>query len=162
MPHSSVNPRQRARARSLRQTMTRAETLLWRYLEAHRSDGLGFRRQAPIGPYIVDFVCHDRRLVVELDGESHDFEERLERDQTRDAWLTTQGYLVLRYTNREVLSNLEGVVISIAQTARERGEAAPPSLSLPHKGGGNPQTLTSNVAPSLRKRGRGCIEQDRP
>ena len=121
MPHSSVNPRQRARAKSLRQTMTRAETLLWRYLKAHRLDDLGFRRQAPMGPYIVDFVCHDRRLVVELDGESHDFEERLKRDCERDVWLATEGYLVMRYTNREVLSNLEGVVTSIAQTARERG-----------------------------------------
>ncbi len=76
MPHAAVGERQRNRAKQLRQTMTRAETLLWRYLKGSRIDGLGFRRQTPIRHYIVDFVCMSKKLVVELDGESHDFEDR--------------------------------------------------------------------------------------
>ena len=58
--------------------MTRAETLLWRHLKANRMDGVGFRRQVPIKNYIADFVCFSSKLVIELDGESHDFEERAE------------------------------------------------------------------------------------
>jgi very-short-patch-repair endonuclease len=146
MPHSAVSPLLRSRAKSLRQTMTRAETLLWRYIKAHRIDGLSFRRQAPMGAYIVDFVCHDRRIVVELDGETHDFEERLKRDQRRDAWLATRGYVILRFTNHDVLSNLEGVVTVISEAAKARVRGAPPSLSLPRKGGGNPQTTTAQEA----------------
>ena len=79
--------------------MTRAETLLWRYLKANRIDGLGFRRQVPIRNFIADFVCHAARIVVELDGESHGFEERLKADQRRDALLVGEGFRVLRFTN---------------------------------------------------------------
>src|SRR5712692_5847944 len=103
MPHSAVSKQQRSRAKGHRQTMTRAETLLWRYLKAHHIDGLGFRRQVPMGTYIVDFVSYAARLVVELDGETHDFEERLRRDQVRDGWLESRGYVVLRFTNEQVL-----------------------------------------------------------
>jgi very-short-patch-repair endonuclease len=151
MPHSAVNEEHRNHAKSLRRAMTRAETLLWRYLKAHRIDGLGFRWQAPIGRYIVDLVCHEARIVVELDGETHDFEQQQKRDQVRDAWLATRGYAVLRFTNKDVLSNLEGVVTVIRETAGTR-LATPPSLSLPRKGGGNPQTSSS---PTATKRAAG-------
>ena len=77
MPHNEVGKIQRARAKQLRRAMTRAETLLWRHLKAHRLALLGFRRQSPIGSYIADFVAHSCKLVVEVDGESHDFEERI-------------------------------------------------------------------------------------
>jgi very-short-patch-repair endonuclease len=137
MPREPVSDRQRARARDLRQTMTRAETLLWRHLKAHRVDGLGFRRQTPIGPYIVDFACHATRLIVELDGESHDFASRQYRDEGRDAWLKAQGFGVLRFTNDEVLGNLEGVVAVIRDAAAARMSLPPPTLALPRKGGGN-------------------------
>jgi very-short-patch-repair endonuclease len=153
MPHSPVSAEQRSRAKSLRQTMTRAETLLWRYLKAHRIDRLGFRRQVPMGDYIVDFVCHAGRTVVELDGESHDFEARQRRDRARDEWLETRGYIVLRFTNRDVLSNLEGVVTVIRETTNAR-RGAPPSLSLPHKGGGNPQSSPSHLAETESKKPR--------
>ncbi|NJO53940.1 MAG: endonuclease domain-containing protein [Bacteroidales bacterium] len=137
MPHEQVSDRQRARAKALRRTMTRAETLLWRHLKAHRADGLGFRRQTPIGPYIVDFVCHAARLIIELDGESHDFASRQNRDEIRDAWLQVQGFQVLRFTNAEVLGNLEGAVMAIQQAAAARMSPSPPTLTLPRKGGGN-------------------------
>src|SRR6266540_5202431 len=109
MPHAVVSERQRNRAKQLRQTMTRAETLLWRHLKANRMDGIGFRRQTPIRNYIVDFVCFSANLVIELDGESHDFEERQKADQRRDAFLAAEGFRVLRFTNEQVMSNLEGV-----------------------------------------------------
>ena len=117
MPHSVVSERQRNRAKSLRRTMTRSETLLWRYIKAHRVDGLGFRRQVPMRGYVVDFACHSARLIVELDGESHDFESRQRHDEQRDAWFKSQGYTVLRFTNEQVLSNLEGVVEAIRTAA---------------------------------------------
>ncbi|MFL5102315.1 MAG: endonuclease domain-containing protein [Xanthobacteraceae bacterium] len=117
MTHAAVSKRQRIRAKNLRQTMTRAETLLWRYLKAHHVNGLGFRRQVPMRSYIADFVCHSARLVVELEGETHDFDSRMQRDQKRDAWFASQGYLVLRFTNDDVMTNLEGVVEAIRAAA---------------------------------------------
>jgi very-short-patch-repair endonuclease len=135
MPHDEVSEIQRGRAKQLRRAMTRAETLLWRHLKAHRLAMLGFRRQSPMGNYIADFVSHSTKLVVEVDGESHDFESRLRHDQKRDAWFASRGYRVLRFTNDDVMRNLEGVVLAIGQAAEQ---AAPPTLTLPRKGGGNP------------------------
>jgi len=135
MPHTQVNDLQRDRAKELRRTMTRAETLLWRHLKADRLVGLNFRRQVPIGSYIADFVAHSCKLIVEVDGQSHDFEERIGHDERRDAWLESRGYHVLRFTNDDVMKNLEGVAITILQAAEQ---AAPLSLTLPRKGGGNP------------------------
>jgi very-short-patch-repair endonuclease len=137
MPHAVVGERQRGRAKQLRQAMTRAETLLWRYLKANRIDGLGFRRQTPIRTYIADFVCFSAKLVVELDGESHDFEEQQRSDQKRDAFFASEGFKVLRFTSEQVMSNLEGVVETIRQTAACRASGLPPSPALPHKGGGS-------------------------
>jgi very-short-patch-repair endonuclease len=140
MPHAIVGEQQRERAKRLRTTMTRAETLLWRYIKAGRIDGLLFRRQAPMHKYIADFVCHSHSLIVELDGETHDFESRIAQDAERNAWFVSQGYAVLRFTNDEVLTNLSGVVETIRNAASSCLGRGPLSLSLPHKGGGNPQT----------------------
>ncbi|NOJ41706.1 endonuclease domain-containing protein [Bradyrhizobium australiense] len=135
MPHTPVSEIQRARAKQLRRAMTRAETLLWRHLKAGRLAGVGFRRQTPTGNYIADFAAHSCKIVVELDGESHDFEERVRHDAKRDGWFASRDYRVLRITNDDVMKNLEGVVLSILQAAEQ---AAPLSLTLPRKGGGNP------------------------
>ena len=140
MPHTPVTELQRSRAKQLRRTMTRAETLLWRYLKADRLAGLNFRRQTPIGNYIADFVAHSCKLIVELDGESHEFEERISHDERRDRWLESRGYRVLRFTNEDVLKNLEGVALVIAEAAEQ---AVPLSLTLPRKGGGNPSSGAS-------------------
>ena len=134
MSHNEVNEIQRDRAKRLRCAMTRAETLLWRHLKANRLSGLGFRRQTPMGNYIADFVAHSCRLIVEVDGESHDFEERVRQDARRDEWFASRGYRVLRFTNDDVMKNLEGVVIAIGLAAEQ---AVPPSLTRPRKGGGN-------------------------
>ena len=103
-------PTKTRRARALRRRMTDAEALLWSRL---RGEALGvrFRRQAPIGPYIADFACLSRKVIVECDGEQH-FESR--SDQRRDRWLAAQGYTVLRFWNNEVLGNIEMVTDTIA------------------------------------------------
>lgn len=96
--------------RYLRQNQTRAEQLLWAQLRANRI-GARFRRQHAIGPYIVDFYCHAARLVIEVDDESHDM--RFAQDQRRTAWLNRYGLKVVRFSNRDVFDNLEGVVRTI-------------------------------------------------
>jgi very-short-patch-repair endonuclease len=142
MPHTAVTRQQRQRAKSLRRKMTRAETLLWRHLKAGHLDELSFLRQTPIDSYLVDFVCDAAGVIVEITGETHDFEERQRRDATRDQWLASRGYTILPFTNDDVLSSLEGVLLTIHRTARSQLRNTPPSLSLPHKGGGNPQTTS--------------------
>ena len=154
MPHAVVSERQRGRAKQLRQAMTRAETLLWRYLKANRIDGLGFRRQVPFRNYIADFVCMSAKIIVELDGESHDFEERQKADQSRDAFFASEGFQVLRFTNEQLMSNLEGVVEVIRQTAASRASGSPPSPTLPHKGGGNRDPATSITQTTSNIRGQ--------
>ena len=137
MPHAAISERQRGRAKQLRRMMTRAETLLWRYLKADRIDGFSFRRQVPFRNYIADFACLSVKLIVELDGESHDFDERQKADQYRDTFFVSEGFHVLRFTNEQVMSNLEGVVEVIRQVASSRTSGLPPSPTLPHKGGGS-------------------------
>lgn len=127
MPHAAVSGLQRDRAKALRRAMTRAETLLWRHLKAGRLQGLAFRRQAPMARYIVDFVCHAAGLVVEVDGETHDFAERVRADRIRDTWFASRGYRVLRFTNDEVLHSLEGVLTAIGDAAWSRIPRPPAS-----------------------------------
>jgi len=93
-------------ARRLRNHSTRAEQRLWRYLRSRSLAGFKFVRQEPIGPYIVDFVCREKRLVVELDGGQH---AENNRDAMRDRWLVERRYRVLRFWNNEVIENIEGV-----------------------------------------------------
>jgi very-short-patch-repair endonuclease len=104
---------QLSQARRLRRDMTNAEATLWRTLRGSRIDGLKFRRQVPVGPYIADFLCFQRRLIVELDGAPHDSEERQSRDRVRDEWLREQGYLVLRFANDLVIGGGDIVVDKI-------------------------------------------------
>ncbi|MBN9004575.1 MAG: endonuclease domain-containing protein [Rhizobiales bacterium] len=136
MPHEQIVKVQRQHAKQLRRGMTRAEMLLWRHLKAHRLAGLGFRRQTPMGRYIADFVSHTSKIVVEVDGESHNSHSRVAYDSRRDMWFMSRGYRVFRFTNDEVMTNLEGVVTAIGQAA---DSLAPPSLALPRKGGGESQ-----------------------
>jgi very-short-patch-repair endonuclease len=86
-------------------------------------DGLRFRRQVPIGPYIVDFFCPQHRLIVEVDGGQHVSDAV--RDRERDAWLTAQGYRVVRVWNNDVMENVEGVCAAIAAAAHEAAPLTP-------------------------------------
>ncbi len=112
------------RARHLRREMTDAERKLWSVLRDHQLDGCRFRRQAPIGPYVVDFVCHEARLVVEVDGSQHGEQRGLAHDAVRDSWLATRGYRVLRFWNNDVLSNIDGVAEALLSALRAAGEPA--------------------------------------
>jgi very-short-patch-repair endonuclease len=136
MAHRVISSRQRSRARALRRDMTSVERRIWSRLRAHRFQGFSFRRQAPIGPYIVDFLCPDARLIIEIDGGQHALETN--RDAVRDAWLREQGFVVLRFWNNEVLTNLSGVLHRVAEALRQ---PLPPSLTLPRKGGGDRPNL---------------------
>jgi very-short-patch-repair endonuclease len=98
-----------ARARSLRRSSTDAESLLWRHLRAKRF-GVNFRRQRPYGPYILDFYCHDKCLVIEVDGGQHFLPEQQTLDSARTDFLEQQGLTVLRFTNREVFLETEQVL----------------------------------------------------
>ncbi len=100
-------------ARRLRVAMTDAERKLWSALRDRQIDGLKFRRQHPIGPYVLDFLCEERRLAVELDGGQH----TAEKDAARTAWLADHGVRVIRFWNNDVLTNLPGVVEMIRQEA---------------------------------------------
>ncbi|HUF87089.1 MAG TPA: DUF559 domain-containing protein [Thermohalobaculum sp.] len=120
MARSDIPDWQRQTARRLRHEMTVAERKLWRALRAHRFRGIGFRRQAPLGPYIADFVSHHLKLVIEVDGGQHSSSAR---DTRRDEWMAREGYRVLRFWNNEVLGNLEGVMDRIG---REVAAAPPP------------------------------------
>jgi very-short-patch-repair endonuclease len=94
----------------MRREATQAERSVWRILRRKQVAGLKFRRQAVMGRYIVDFVCHERRLIIEVDGGQHALRQR---DVVRTAWLESQGYRVLRFWNNEVIENLEGVRVLI-------------------------------------------------
>lgn len=101
-----------SRARSLRRSQTDAERRLWSLLRARQVNDLKFRRQHPIGSYIVDFYCATHRLVVELDGGQH-AEARAQPDAIRTRWLNLHGYRVLRFWNHEVLTQPDAIIESI-------------------------------------------------
>ena len=98
-------------ADDLRRCLTRPEKILWDRLRAHRCNGHKFRRQHQIGRTIVDFVCLREKLIIELDGEIHDQQKLY--DARRDAWLTREGYRVLRFKNEEIDPNPEAAVAKI-------------------------------------------------
>jgi very-short-patch-repair endonuclease len=101
------------RARALRHNSTRAELLLWNKLRGRQLAGFKFVRQEPIGRYVVDFLCRELRLIVEVDGGQHAVSRT---DSLRDQWLRDRNYRVLRFWNNDVLGNIEGVLETILDT----------------------------------------------
>ena len=122
-----MNEKLKSFARELRRNQTDAEKIMWRKLRAKRLQSLKFRRQQPIGKFIVDFVCFEKKLIIELDGSQHS--ENKELDESRDDWLLTQGYTVVRFWNNDVLKNIDGVMHSIQSIIQS------PSPAPPIKGG---------------------------
>jgi len=118
-------------AKSLRRRSTDAEQLVWSRLRAGRLEGMKFRRQHPMGQYIADFVCLERKLIIELDGSQHALPEELLKDRQRSEWLEKEGYSVLRFLDNEALTNTEGVL----EVIRERLYRTPAPQSPPLKGG---------------------------
>ncbi len=118
------------RARTLRRNMTEAERRLWQVLRLRQMSRYKFRRQVPLGRYIADFVSHEARVIVEIDGGQHDLLSPHEVERT--TFLQNEGYRVLRFWNNEVLTNLAGVYDTIADALGRRT----PTQTLPHPGGG--------------------------
>ena len=137
-------------ARNMRAAPTDAEAVIWRQLRAHRFAGHKFKRQQPIGNYILDFVCFEAKVIVEVDGGQHNGSPS---DRSRDEWLEAQGFRVLRFWNNDVMQNLEGVLMRILEVVTPS-----PSIPLPR---GEREALTFEAVPeiecfsSLPLRGRG-------
>ena len=108
------------RAKAFRREMTPPEARLWQWLRAGRMRGLKFRRQHPVGPYILDFYCADAKLAVEVDGAVHDGAEQASHDRRRTAWLGTRGIRVIRLRATAVRDELDGVLDFILEVVRER------------------------------------------
>lgn len=107
-------------ARDLRKRMTPEEARLWLELRRWRAKGWHFRRQVPLGGFIVDFACLTQRLVIEVDGLQHRELTHLQRDEERDAALSEMGFRVLRIANAEIKQDLDGVVLRILATLEGR------------------------------------------
>lgn len=130
------NADQREFARRLRREMTDAERALWNALRCEQLQGLKFRRQAAIGDYVVDFVCFEAKLVIELDGGQHNDAEVRCYDEARTRWLDAQGFRVLRYWNHDVLEEVGAVVEAIWIALGKPVRGASPLPGPPHQGEG--------------------------
>jgi len=113
----------KAKARELRGRMTEAEAMLWQHFKGRRFQGFKFRRQRALGPYILDFVCLEVGLVIEIDGGQH--AEQQDYDQSRTALIESQGLTVIRFWNHEVMNETPAVLEKIWQTL----QALTPTLS---------------------------------
>ena len=118
-------PRQTKRAQDLRNNATDAERRLWAHLRHRRLGGFKFSRQMSVGPFVCDFLCRERGLVVELDGGQH--AERTAQDERRTAFLNAEGLAVLRFWNNDVFENMEGVLQTILRNLQQ----LPPKFTRP-------------------------------
>jgi very-short-patch-repair endonuclease len=109
-----------SRARIQRRTLTPPEARLWRCVQRRQLAGLKFRRQHPIGAYVLDFYCPEARLAVEVDGQTHDHPDQQRRDERRTRGLVQQGIAVLRIAAEDVRINLDGVLVAIRDAAESR------------------------------------------
>jgi very-short-patch-repair endonuclease len=123
-----------ARAKKLRRALTLPEVILWLAIRRQKL-GARFRRQHPVGPYVLDFYCEAARLAVEVDGVSHEHPNRIQHDARRTAWLNLRGITVYRLAARDVLGNLEGVLVSLrTRVCRPHPSAGGTESVLPHRG----------------------------
>ena len=123
------------RARALRKRMTDAERLLWRHLRNRELGGWKFRRQYPVGPFIVDFICVEKNVVIEVDGGQHAENEEL--DTQRSAYLNKMGYRVVRFWNNHVLQETEAVleaIFAILADGKQNSPSPQPSPPLGERG----------------------------
>ncbi|GAB5349956.1 endonuclease domain-containing protein [Alteriqipengyuania sp. 357] len=121
-PVPNWTERDTKRARELRNAATPAERELWKHL-AKSQLGVRFSRQMPVGPFFADFLCRSRKLIVEVDGHSHDVQP--ERDESRDAYFRSEGYRVLHFSNADVLGNTDGVIETIRTALQEEPTPGP-------------------------------------
>ena len=112
----NYNEQSLQRAKILRKNMTECEQKLWYFLRAKRFEGHKFNRQVPIGIYIADFVCRDKKIIVELDGAQHyNNEEQIQHDLIRDNYLKNLGYTIIRFYDNDIIENIYGVLEKIKQ-----------------------------------------------
>ena len=102
-------------ARNLRKNSTIQERRLWNLLKNRQFHNLKFKRQQPIGDYIVDFICKEAKIIIEIDGGQHNEPKNIEYDKTRTEYLNTLGYKVIRFWNNEIYENIEGVVLRLRE-----------------------------------------------
>ena len=147
-----TNPTILERARKMRKEPSGPEAKLWYFMKGKNLGGFRFRRQHPIDRFIVDFYCHETKLVVELDGNSH--AEQREYDAIRTAWLESKGYTVIRFWNNQVVQDTESVLQLILAKCEELSDEPRPSPS-PSRGEGNgPLTV------GLAERSSACKRSD--
>jgi very-short-patch-repair endonuclease len=131
-------PAKTKRAQALRRDMTDAERKLWSALRGKQMAGVSFRRQHPVGDYVVDFYCPAAKLAIELDGGQHGFAANVRRDNRRTAELKATGIRVLRFWNNELTDNFAGVLETIYREVSASGEGgSTPTPTLPLSGGGS-------------------------
>jgi very-short-patch-repair endonuclease len=155
------------RARELRKNPTDTERKLWHHIRDKQLDNFRFRRQRPIGKYIVDFICLEANLVIELDGGQH--AEQLQYDAERTKYLTAQGLHVLRYWNNDVMQNIAGVLEDIRTALIQRVSLSTPSRPSPREGK-EPTVpveevsapMRSTPSPARGKAGMGALQSSPP
>ena len=113
-------------AKQLRRELTLPEGLLWRAIKGRRLDGLHFRKQHPIGPFVLDFYCDAQKLCVEVDGQAHGAGERAQRDEFRDQWLAERGVRTLRLRASLILEDLDAAVATIRAASRLKAPSVDP------------------------------------
>jgi very-short-patch-repair endonuclease len=127
--HLRIHPQVRQRARELRQPLTPAEQRMWQILRSRQIQGYKFRRQHPLGRFIVDFYCARVRLVIEVDGDIH--KKQVEYDLERTKWLESNGYSVIRFENKAVIEDLGTVIekiVRVCQRLEGAGQAKNPEI----------------------------------
>ena len=120
------NPKDKSKRKNLRNNIPKAEVILWQQLQGNKLDGLKFRRQYGIGPYVVDFYCVKCRLAIEIDGDSHFEKGAREYDKKRQKFIERFNIKFLRFTNSDIYENLDGVTEMISNEVKSKEEGGSP------------------------------------
>ena len=137
----------RDRRRKLRRCATSPERLLWAVIRNRRFKGLKFRRQASIGPFIVDFLCREKKWIVEIDGGCHDYTEQ--QDLSRQRFLELEGFKVTRFTNDDVMDDVEAVLMAMSNWLKEQAAEGPSSGLRPPSPPGEKEHDRCAIAPCV-------------
>ena len=134
-------------AKQLRQNQTPQEQKLWNIIRNHKFHNLKFKRQQPIGEYIVDFLCKDIKLIIEIDGGQHNTPENILADDKRTQFLQSKGYSVIRFWNNEIDNNLEGVYLELEKIYQKVTKEPSPQPLFPWRGA--KFSICPNIIPPL-------------
>ena len=164
--HAGAEPHQFKYARELRREMTEAEKVLWDHLRARRFFNLKFRRQHPILEFIADFYCHELKLVVEVDGKYHEEDDAAYYDSERTKELQRYGFTVVRFSNDQILSNVDGVLRQLSDFVARLRKASPQTPIQMERGfrsqkmnSQHKPNQSSKISPSPRGEGRGEVKK---